>query len=49
MITSSSLPSGATNKIGCSISLIKAPTHGAKPPSTPIKIDLGINPLINSD
>ena len=31
-----------TNKIGVSTCLIIAPTQGAKPPSIPIKIELGI-------
>ena len=48
IITSSSLFSGATNKIGCFTSLIRAPTQGAKPPSIPINIELGIWPCMKS-
>ena len=42
VIVSCSLPDGVTNKIGCLISPINAPTQGAKPPSIPMKIDPGI-------
>ena len=41
VMVSSSFPSGVINRIGCFTSLIKAPTHGAKPPCKPMKIDPG--------
>jgi rhodanese-related sulfurtransferase len=40
-MTSSSVPGSVTNKMGCLISGIKAPTQGAKLPSIPMLIELG--------
>ena len=48
VIVSSSRPTGVTNKMDCLTSAIKAPTHGAKLPSKPINIDLGMCPFANS-
>lgn len=46
LVTAScSWPGSVINKSGCLTSAIKAPTHGAKPPSRPIKIALGIWPF----
>ena len=42
MIASFSLFLSTTNKIGCLISDITSPAHGAKSPSKPIKIEFGI-------
>ena len=47
-MVSTSKPSGVTNKIGCFVSLIKAPTHGANCPCRPINIELGICSFTNS-
>ena len=49
VIASVSFPSGDIKRIFWLMSLIKVPTHGANPPSIPIKIESGINPFTNLD
>ena len=48
VIVSSSRPSGVTGNKGCSTSAIRAPTHGAKLPSKPMKIERGMCPFTKS-